>query len=74
MPRSSSTSKGITTAGIHAPMVNFDTSTTSRTTPVATAPTPLTAAPSRQPGARSRRWRCTIPHWDSVNDVKTPTA
>ena len=65
---------GITTAGIHAPIVNFDTTTTSVTTPVATEPSPFTAARSCQPGSRCLRWCCTMPHCDSVKPVNTPTA
>ena len=55
-------------------MVNFEITTTASTIPVAIAPTTLIARPSRQPGSRSRQWWTTIPDWESVNPVNTPTA
>ena len=55
MDRKKTTMIGMSTAGIHAPSVNFDTSTMSVTMPVATAPVALIAKPLRQPGSR-RRW------------------
>ena len=65
---------GITTAGIQAPIVNLETSTTSRTMKVATAPVLFMASPQRQPGSRSRQWWTTIPDWESVKAMNTPTA
>ena len=62
------------TAGIHAPSVNFDTTTTRATSPVAAQPTALTTIEARQPGSRSRRWCTTMPAWLSVNPVNTPKA
>ena len=66
---------GISTAGIHAPSVNLDTTTTSATTPVATQPTPLIdRADAASRGSRSRQWCTTMPAWLSVNPVNTPNA
>ena len=65
---------GMTTAGIQAPLLNFDTTTTRATTPVQTAPTPLITADDLQRGSRSRKWWATIPAWLSVNPVNTPKA
>ena len=45
---------GIRTTGIHAPIVNFDTTTTVSTMPVATAPTALTASFDRHRGSLER--------------------
>ena len=44
---------GIRTAGIHAPIANFDTSTTINTMKVAIAPIVLTATPRFQLGSRN---------------------
>ena len=49
---------GMRTAGIQAPSVNFETTTTSATTPVVKRPTPLMTALTRQFGSFSRKW-CT---------------
>ena len=68
------TRAGINTAGIHAPSVNLETTTTMATVPVATHPTPLIAADARHRGSRKRRWWMTIPAWLSVNPVNTPNA
>ena len=68
------TSAGITTAGIHAPSVNFETTTTSATMPVATQPTALIANDGRHRRPRRRRWWTTIPAWLSVKPVNTPKA
>ena len=38
------------------------------------APTTLMASPTFQRGSRSRQWCTTMPVWDSVKPVKTPTA
>ncbi len=65
---------GMSTTGTHAPMVNFETTTTTSTMPVATAPTPLMTACRRQPGSWRRWWCLTIPYCDSVNPQNTPTA
>ena len=62
------------TAGIHAPSVNLDTTTTRATVPVATAPTALIASDAFHRGSRSRRWCLTMPAWLSVNPVNTPNA
>ena len=64
----------MSTAGIQAPSVNLETTTTRATTPVATQPTPLIAADARQCGSRSRKWWTTIPAWLSVKPVNTPNA
>ena len=64
----------MTTTGIHAPIRNFETMTTTSTTNVAIAPTALTARPTRHRGSRSCQCRTTIPLWDRVNPVNTPTA
>ena len=55
-PEARSTIIGITTAGIHAPAVNFDTTTTISTMPVATQPTALMTRPRCHFGSRSVRW------------------
>ena len=65
---------GIRAAGIQAPMANLETTTTVSTTPVAKAPTALMTAPSCQPRSRRRQWWTTIPVWERVNPVNTPTA
>ena len=57
-----------------APWANFVPAMTSVTTPVATAPTPLITAERRQPDPRSFRQCTTMPAWDRVKLVKTPTA
>ncbi len=61
-------------AGIHAPLVNLDTTTITITIAVATAPVALIARPTFQCGSRSRQWCTTIPACDRVNPVNTPTA
>ena len=60
------------------PAVNFETVTTTSTTPVATAPMTLIAIERTPDAARrgalaplARQWT-TIPLCDSVNDVNTP--
>ena len=65
---------GIRTTGIHAPIVNFDTTTTVSTMAVATAPTALTASFDRHRGSLSVWWWTTMPVCESVNPVNTPTA
>ncbi len=60
--------------GSHAPLVNFDTATMTSTMPVASEPTALITIDRFQPGSCSRRWCCTMPHWERVKAVKTPTA
>ena len=74
MPRKPTTMIGISTAGIHAPTVNFETTTIMAMMPVVTAPTRLIAM-SRPPS------RLTVapvvdhhPDWLSVNPVNTPNA
>ena len=68
-----STTPGPSTSTIQAPTVNFVTTTTSRTAPVARAPTMFRVAEVRHPGSRSRsQWR-TMPSCDNENAVKTPT-
>ena len=62
------------TAGIHAPSVNLETTTTMATMPVATQPTPLTTAEGRHRGSRNRKWCTTMPAWLSVKPVNTPNA
>ena len=68
------TTSGITMMGSQAPLVNLETPTTSRTIPVAMAPTALITSDPRQPDSRSVRWCLTMPTCDSVNEVNTPTA
>ena len=66
---------GITTAGIQAPSVNFETTTTTQHDAGGDAadgvddqaPLPLRLAQSRGGGG-------TMPNWDSVKPVNTPTA
>ncbi len=65
---------GISAAGIHAPSVNLETTTTSAMIPVATAPMALMASSARQLGSFSLRWWRTIPAWLRVKPVKTPNA
>jgi len=74
MPLNTSTIAGIAMAGIHAPVVNFDTITVISTMPVAVTPSPLTTWPARQPRSRSVAWWRTMPICDTVNPVSTPTA
>ena len=74
MTRNPTTSAGMSTAGIHAPSVNLETTTTRATMPVATQPTALMASDARQRPSRSRRWWMTIPAWLSVKPVNTPNA
>ena len=62
------------TAGIHAPAVNFDTTTISATSPVARHPTPLIRAEPRHRPSLWRKWCTTIPAWLRVNPVNTPNA
>ena len=65
---------GITTRGTHAPFVNFVDATITRTIPVATDPKPLITTLRFHPFSRSVWWWRTIPNWESVKDVNTPTA
>ena len=65
---------GMITAGIHAPSVNFETTTTRATTPVVKLPTPLMTALARQFGSFRRKWCRTMPAWLRVNPVNTPNA
>ncbi len=74
MARNATTSEGIRTAGIHAPSVNLETTTTSATTAVAAHPMALIVNDARHRGSRSRRWCTTIPAWLRVNPVNTPNA
>ena len=53
----------MTTIGTQAPMVNLDTTTTTSTMPVATAPTPLMTAPCCQPGSAPAGGGVTMPDW-----------
>src|SRR5438309_5620933 len=64
----------MTMAGIQAPDVNLETSTTTRMIDVAVAPTALIAMPDLQPRSLRRRWWRTIPAWDRVKAVNSPTA
>ena len=41
---------------------------------VVMAPTTLIVMLNRHFGSRSRQWRLTIPLWESVKQVNTPTA
>jgi hypothetical protein len=54
--------------------VNFETATTTRVIPVATAPAPLTTSDARAPRPPCRRQCCTIPACESVNARKAPMA
>ena len=63
---------GISTAGIQAPIVNFETTTTSSTMKVATEPTALMIWFRRQPFSCTLRWWITMPACDSVKPVNTP--
>ena len=65
---------GIRTTGIHAPWLNFDTTTTMSTMNVAIAPTMLITWLRFQPGSWRRLWCTTMPSWESVNPQNTPTA
>jgi hypothetical protein len=63
----------------HAPSANFEAITTMSTTAVVMAPTRLIAIERRQPRTAASPLRpstiqcLTIPLWDRVNDVNTPT-
>ena len=65
---------GMSTAGIQAPSVNFETTTMPAMRPVVTAPTALIARLSRQRGSFSLMWCITMPAWLSVKPVNTPNA
>ena len=54
--------------------MNLVNPTTTATIPVVVAPTMLIASPLCQPGSRRRSQRTTMPPWERVNAVKTPTA
>ncbi len=64
---------GIAAMTIHAPPLNFVMTTMTRTRPVAVAPMAFTIMLRRHPGSFSRNQRRTIPSWDRVKAVKTPT-
>jgi hypothetical protein len=64
---------GIAAITIHAPWVNFVTVTITSTTPVAVAPIAFNVMLRRHPGSRSLHQRRTMPDWESVKAVKTPT-
>ena len=64
----------MTTTGIQAPIVNFETTTTISTMKLVMAPTTLMAIPTFQRGSRRRQWCTTMPVCDRVKPVKTPTA
>ena len=72
--RNATTIAGISTAGIHAPSVNLETTTTIATVAVATQPTALIASDARQRPSLYLRWWTTMPAWLSVNPVNTPNA
>jgi hypothetical protein len=74
MARNSSTISGITTAGIHAPTVNLEMTTTARTVPVMAAPTVEIVTRSCQRAGFIRRMRSAIDACDSVKLVNTPAA
>ena len=63
----------------HAPLDHFEAPTTTNTTNVVTAPTALITIDRRQPliaasPLRPSAIQCfTMPDWDNVNDVNTPT-
>ena len=65
---------GISAAGIHAPSVNLETTTTVAMRNVATAPMALITMLIFHRGSRSRRWWRTIPVWLNVKPVNTPSA
>ncbi|CAB4851921.1 unannotated protein [freshwater metagenome] len=52
---------GISAAGIHAPFMNFETTTMIAMTPVVTAPSALIARLAFQCGSFSRMWCTTMP-------------
>ena len=64
---------GIARITIQAPRENFVSVTITRTTPVVSAPTPLMNAYRCQFGPLIRIHRRTMPVWDRVNAVNTPT-
>ena len=74
MARNSTTINGMTTAGIHAPTVNLEITTTASTVPVIVAPMIEIVIRSRQRGGFMRRMRSAIEDCDSVKLVNTPTA
>jgi hypothetical protein len=55
-------------------MVNLEMTTTARTMKVAMAPTAFTAVLRCQPFSFVRRWWRTMPDWERVKPVNTPTA
>ena len=61
------------TRTIQAPSQNFTEATTTKTTPVRTAPAPLTRLRQAQPEPRSLRQCRTMPVCDSVKQMNTPT-
>ena len=61
---------------IHAPSVNFVTSTISPTSPVSTPPVafrPIAPQPGAPGSPRILSARRTMPNWESVKAVKTPS-
>ena len=58
----------------HAPSVNLLISSMTVVAAVSTAPTPLITARLIQPRDRCVRQCLTMPNWDSVNPMNTPTA
>jgi hypothetical protein len=64
---------GIAEITIQAPWMNFVIVTITSTTPVAVAPIALMVMLRRHPVSLSRRQRRTIPAWDRVKAVNTPT-
>ncbi len=65
---------GTRTITIHAPRVKLVNPTTNATNPVVVTPTRLMASPACQPGSFRRSQRTTMPPWERVKAVKTPTA
>lgn len=74
MRRYSITSRGMASTTTQAPWVNLLISSTAPTTAVISAPTPLTRARVRQPRSRSLHQCITIPAWERVKLMNTPTA
>ena len=62
------------TTMIHAPRVRLEPPVTRSTVAQVTVPRMFSGSPRCQPCSRSRSQRATIPAWDMVKAVNTPTA
>ena len=64
---------GTRTITSHEPWRKLLVPTTSATTAVMSAPSPLIARPRRQPGSRRRHQRTSMPAWERVKAMNTPS-